>query len=592
LHFDGQYHYHVLAFFAIEAEMILVRITMKRILFWLVIVLSVTWGSVQSAEAQKKGYFISDYFVVMNVEPNGNLRVIETINYVFTKGTFSYAYREIPIKGFQDLEFISVQCSETPVKVTQASLEGRWSKTFKLRWEFPNTTEPRSFRIEYVAKGAVATENDKNVVDWNPIGDKVDASISKVVAEVRLPREFSTGIETDPLADVQPLDGRTFITFRHRNLPRRTRYHIIARFPKIVETAAVPKEDLAAKTLVVVLPGTGIIVLFCVWLWFRVGRVQPTGGVVEVSSYPDPTLSLGEAAGLVYYHSGNSKAAIPAILFDMARQGVIRFDGITKQKWWGDSVDVRVTVLDRSGGQSAWQEKIIATLEEESDLKKLSRQSRFLSGIVRDIEQRLGERGLVSSDRERLRQRWIAGGIALLIVAIIFFILVLLNVWKVLLAVSILGVVAGVGVLIVGLSINTLSQHGADLKQALKSYGRWLKKEIDRMVEIDPTRAVDLFVSNLPALVFDSKVNRTWVQRLKKRVKRESISFSLPQWLELRNEQGERLDLTVAAGECFGLFTESVAYVAAYTGGGYGAASGGGAGAAGSGGGGGGAGAG
>jgi len=166
-----------------------------------------------------------------------------------------------------------------------------------------------------------------------------------------------------------------------------------------------------------------------------------------------------------------------------------------------------------------------------------------------------------------------------------FFILVMVNVWRELLAPGILAFVGGIGFVIASAVIETRSAEGMRLSVAFARYARWLKEDIERQLPADPTQAAARFAENLPELIMDAGVDASWIGKLKKKVKGQPFEFSLPGWIEVRDPSGQPLEGIAAAANCFEIFTESVGAVAVYAGGAT-ASGGGGAGGAGGGGGG------
>src|SRR5438309_6210866 len=60
------------------------------------------------AAAQDKLYHLAANAVTMKVDLNGSLRIRERLTFRFDLGTFSFGYRDIPWKGFDDLQDVLV----------------------------------------------------------------------------------------------------------------------------------------------------------------------------------------------------------------------------------------------------------------------------------------------------------------------------------------------------------------------------------------------------------------------------------------------------------------------------------------------------
>src|SRR5512143_1318350 len=76
-------------------------------LAWLVVVLLLAFGGV--AHAQTKTLYWQRYDVDITVQQNGDLRIVETQELVFTQGTYQYGQREISLANMGGISNVSVQ---------------------------------------------------------------------------------------------------------------------------------------------------------------------------------------------------------------------------------------------------------------------------------------------------------------------------------------------------------------------------------------------------------------------------------------------------------------------------------------------------
>src|SRR5438445_2693640 len=107
--------------------------------------------------AQDKLYHLAANAIIMKVIPNGSLRIRETLTFRFDLGTFSFAYRDIPWRGFDDLQDVSVT-NETgwPLDFSlrfAPEETGEWH----IRWSFASATAPavRTFTVGYTVTNAL-----------------------------------------------------------------------------------------------------------------------------------------------------------------------------------------------------------------------------------------------------------------------------------------------------------------------------------------------------------------------------------------------------------------------------------------------------
>ncbi len=537
------------------------------------------------AQATAKSYQISNYDVEIDVRKDGDLRVVEMIRYEFTKGTFSYAYRKIPIRGFDDIEFVSLTSPDGPVTLTSATLVDRWTRSLKIRWKYPETGGSRAFRIEYIARGVLGSRGGLNILDWAAIGNEWEVPVRDVDVRVRLPWVFESGIDANHDATAGPSADGTVVRFHEDLVKKQDGFRITVKWPEKLAVPPREKTRYAAETLTIIASGVLVLILLLVVFWRQVGRVEPMGVPSAVATYPDSNLSVAEAAALVH-HGSMARISITSLVFDLARRGILRIEARKKTgAFKSRSFDVEARVIDRSAGLPPWDERVVEELERQGDLKKFSRRTSVISKSVKDLKNHLREIGLVSKEREALRKKWLVGSLVFAGASVAFLVLVVLYVRKDLLAPAVLAFAAGWALALTSAMIEVRSRRGMTLACAFRAYGRWQKARVDSLVSADPSRAASQFAENLPELVLDKKVDRNWIKKLQKKMKSKPIEFRLPEWMVIRDATGNPLDATAAAIECFEAFTQSTAIVAVYAGGAASAA-GGGAGGAGGGGGG------
>ncbi|MCK4547807.1 MAG: DUF2207 domain-containing protein, partial [Candidatus Eisenbacteria sp.] len=529
-----------------------------------ILLLAAVMVAMSTGAAEAKRYHVSDYDVQIDVLENGDLRVAETIRYAFTKGTFTYAYRKIPVRHFDDIEFVSVSSPDGPMTLERAQVERDWSTSLRLRWSFPETDGSRTFRIEYIARGVLRSRAGANILDWAAVGEQWKVPIEDVDVEVRLPWVFDAGIETSPEARVVVSGDKTVLTFHRDSIKRKRGFRIVLEFPQKIVIA--PSVDASyARSLIAVLGlGALAIVFLLIVLWRRIGRVQPLGVPSAVASYPDSSLSVAEAAGLAHYGS-NARRSIISVVFDLARRGVLRIEASAKKGVLKtSSFEIRARIADCPGDLAPWDERTVRELEREPRLKKFGQRSGKISKIVKDITNRLRDEGLISREREIYRRKWLIGSLAFAAVGTGFVVLVALNVWRGLLGPALVAMAAGWAVAILSGVMETRSARGMTLAVSFRNYGRWRREEIETLISADPSQAASRFAENLPELALDKKVDQRWIKKLGKKIRKRPLEFSTPEWMDLRDKAGNPVDAAAAAVECFEVFAECVGVVVVY----------------------------
>ena len=103
-------------------------------MFKKIFLLTVILFSLSLSVCQEKDYYLSSYTVEIRVLNGGHLNITEEISFTFTKGTFTYAYREIPLRKIESIENITVQGVNT--EVTDLKIEKSFGKV-KITWRYP-----------------------------------------------------------------------------------------------------------------------------------------------------------------------------------------------------------------------------------------------------------------------------------------------------------------------------------------------------------------------------------------------------------------------------------------------------------------------
>ncbi|RLG46730.1 MAG: hypothetical protein DRN92_04670, partial [Thermoproteota archaeon] len=246
-----------------------------RKFFFLVLILAITSVAFQLTLAQEKKYYVSKYHVEIWVRTNGSLRIEETIRFRFQQGTFTYAYRTIPIEGFDKLNFIGVYENSEPIKY---SLRKSWREV-DITWYYPETKSPaeREFTIVYEVTNAIGLASKfQNSLDWDAIGAGWSVQIKDIKVRVHLPGRFESSkmlsISPSDEAFVVEKDNETLITFSHPMLKPYQAYRVIVYFPRIYtphySISRIARDSPVASGTFSFLAVTSIIVI----IWYYKGR--------------------------------------------------------------------------------------------------------------------------------------------------------------------------------------------------------------------------------------------------------------------------------------------------------------------------------
>ncbi len=147
-------------------------------------------GVARPVRADDKYYYWEYILVDITIRDNGDLDVIETQRYVFVYGTFTFAYREIPLKHLTSIDHVWVEDDGRPLGRDRVLIENR-GNTLYIRWTYPPTRSgyqsAETFRIHYTVHGATRIYEDGDEVWWGAIGGDRDGSIGSSRVTVRLP---------------------------------------------------------------------------------------------------------------------------------------------------------------------------------------------------------------------------------------------------------------------------------------------------------------------------------------------------------------------------------------------------------------------
>lgn len=184
-----------------------------------------------SGTAAAKSYRVPDIQVRADAKSNGEMLVEERITYDFS-GSFSYAYRDIPLKPGESVSHIIVNEANRPFIEATNEQPGTFSRTasdggMRVTWYFRAQDEVRTFTVEYKLSGVIQRYEDVAVLYFKFIGGDWDRPIGNVAVSVYAPRGASNSnvrawahgplngtvdIEADGVVhlDVRPLPARTF----------------------------------------------------------------------------------------------------------------------------------------------------------------------------------------------------------------------------------------------------------------------------------------------------------------------------------------------------------------------------------------------
>lgn len=502
------------------------------------------WPANGAANGAAKEYGIPSYEVTLRLLENGSYHVTETIHYRFRQGSFTYAFRTIPTEDIRDLSLIDVRSPNTSITQAKKRFTG---KEWRIRWEYPERTEPATFVLEYRVESALFEQGDRNLIDWDVVGPQWSVPVRKVAAKVRIPRHLAPGpeaIEGKPEGAVAAEYKHWEIRFSRDRVAPGDRFRIKVWLPKFMEAESTG-------------PALGALpwILFWGFLAFLPGvypgirtvlRTMPGAGPPRGPVTDPPELPPGDAA-VLQGGTTDGKRGYVAALFTLAQKGHLTFKH--RKKGW---FPVRWTKVDyelhptEDAEHTGLESAVVQRLRGEKDLKKAGKALRPDTHLLQEARERLIQAGLLADRRSRsLTHLLKALGAAHLTGFTLLGGLVTGNLlYSLIPAGFALGLAVGWGA--VAAQRYPYTAEGARARERLRSFLRGLRHNLQETARSHPDQGVQDFLCYLPWLVLDRKVRWFWMKRLSWKLARASSpTLVLPTWLETESHRTEEVSEAV-----------------------------------------------
>ncbi|MCZ6650338.1 MAG: DUF2207 domain-containing protein [Acidobacteria bacterium] len=176
-----------------------------------------------------KNYDVRRVHIQATVRSDGGVEVEETLVFSF-RGSYKYAYRDIPLTAGQNVSRVAVAEKGTAYREDSSAAAGTYSVTRKargvqVRWNYRARNEEREFRFSYWLTGAVTRHDDVAELYMKFVGDAWDRPMGRVVVDLHLPEGNTAPVEAwahGPLfGDVQILSN-SHVQFKVAPLPANT----------------------------------------------------------------------------------------------------------------------------------------------------------------------------------------------------------------------------------------------------------------------------------------------------------------------------------------------------------------------------------
>ncbi len=480
----------------------------------------------------------------ITIQPNGDLRIVETNVINFTSGSFTFGYRDINqsrLTGVQNVQ-VTEGNSTTPLRIETTTSD---AGAYRIKYYFSRAAqnETRTFNIAYTIKGATRYYDAGDQVYWACVyADRNGFSVLNSRSTIRLPNgtTASDAATYGPQATMTG-QGESIVTATaNEAIPSGKEFEVRVQFPHGVITGNAPawqqaydaqrqydevtkpRNDLIgliAGALAFLLGPLGTLVL-----WQTRGKDPNVGLVADYITEPPTGIAPGVAGTIV-----DEKVDLPdilATLIDLARRGVIslqenRTD--TPNDW----------IMRREAGANQarlapFEQRILSALklDEDGDPKQMSAlKNKFYANIgliENDLYQALVDQKLYPAKPPTVRNSYSTLGGLLIAAGVVTFCgsTMFTDVSSFIVCVPIAIFITGIILLIIARAMPSATRDGAEVKMKLQAFKRYLQN-IEKYVDLNTAK--DQFDKYLPfAIAFG--LERSWIQKFSR------VNTPAPDW--------------------------------------------------------------
>ncbi len=491
------------------------------------LLLAAALATAQPVSADLGGYTINDFGTDLQVEPNSDLIVTESIEVYFSEPRHGI-YRDIPVRytdprGFMyslDFDLLSVTDDEGGDHGTKVTREGPY---VRIRIGDPDETVIGRvvYVIRYRARDAVQHLSEHDELYWNAVGDEWQTTINSASATVHLPEGVtsemlsvsgysgpfgsrSKAVDIDLSADgvvaykasesLGPFEGLTVVA----GWP-----HGYVEFPGPVEKAV----RFLLDNLILAAP---FVVLALVYRDYRKeGRDPEADDTIVVRYEPPEGVGPGEIGTIV--DEDVDMRDITAVIVNLAVRGYLKIGVEERDRLFWTS-ETTFFERDRSKDESdltAHERRILDGLFESGDRVSLDdlREEFYvhLSGIRDDVYDRLVENGFFAASPSAVRTKYALVGV---FGGVIIFAIGLLWAWlrggilpNALVIPVIAGVASGMIVLAFAPAMPRRTQAGVRMRKWALGFEEFVQRvEADRLERAEARNAFETLLPYAMAL--------------------------------------------------------------------------------------------
>ena len=520
--------------------------------------------AIAAPAAAARTYRAEQFDVRIDVQPDGSIRVTETIRFAFGPDSFTYVYREVPARRTDGITYLGASMDGVPMDrgggPGQFEIKKRDNGRRRVVFHFaPVRASTHTFTLTYRAVGVVRQATDADLLVWAVLPTDHDYVIDRATVEIAYP-------STTTLAGAPQFEPAGAVSHANDGIVRASRSEVgtddewTARVRFAPRTlAAVPpfwqRRQMRTQEYMPLFLGLGGLILLTGvggFLLFRLNsRPEMPDDPHERIPAPPDGLPVALAAAVTASWIGVTWNHAMGALLDLARRGAVRIEsnpdpGLFKSKpFIIRRTGMRPllaaheqTLLDLLFTSKTGPRETITFAEVGRVVGSSRRWKRFSKAATADLR----AAGLLDSERERIGSRMTVLGLALVIVSIAALaacVPLLERVGDAVLALPVSLLAVGITGLGAGATFNVLSADGLRRARAANGYRRHLQDLSKPSSSAGASSA--MFEQALPyAAAFGLALG--WAKHLEKR----GVT-SGPSWLGALAQDGTRRQSHMAA---------------------------------------------
>jgi hypothetical protein len=484
--------------------------------------------------AQEKSIVWDRFDVDIDVSVDGSFSVAEKQTIRFTKGTFTFGFREIPIRNFSYINDWAIVDGSGNVYTQSSGDSASYTFTveksdydYVIRWYFPPiANDSETYTLSYTVHGGLRYYEGGDQLWWKAIYSDRSFPVLAGDVEVNIPgpaviqewAAYINGADARDSATASVSDTNKSVLFSlTRRLNAGEDFEVRVEFtPGVVDgvpAAWQSSADAAAERMEAEaryyerwspiaglgLGGLGLLLLIggpaaLYALWYRLGRDRPVELVADYLPEPPDDLPPGIAGTLI--DEQVDMEDVLATLVDLARRKVISITEDEEDGFFRKSTDFIYRREREDVALLPYEETLLYAVFGHTNEARLSDlKEKFyteLKGIKKDMYESATEMGFFPRSPETVRTQWGCLGVLGLGAAVVVGIILMMTFGDLTAAAMLPG--CGLGLTAIGLLI--LSRHmprktdnGSETAARWRAFKRYLK-DIDKYSDIEEQKVI------------------------------------------------------------------------------------------------------